>query len=183
MMWVTLIGLQGCANMAVTGAQAVYNHHSLQKSFKDQYITLQAYNTINLEDKRFKDTNIAIATLNGEVLLAGEAPEPWQRAQAEKMVKRIPDVRRVYNLVSIASPSSALTRISDAWITTKVKSRLIASSIVDATQVKVVTENGTVFLMGTLPPEQATAAIEVARTTSGVETVVKLFSYIHITKA
>ncbi len=178
--------LAGCTdmatNVAVTGAQAVYNQHSLQKQWEDQYISMQAFRALDVDDTRFKNANISIATFNNEVLLAGQTPYAWQRAMAEDRVKQIPDVKRVYNLITVSSPSSPLTRMSDAWITAKIKAKLIASSDVDATQVKVVTENGTVYLMGILLPSEAQAAVDLARTTDGVERVVKVFSYLRISR-
>lgn len=175
---IVLVLLQGCTNVAMTGAQAAYNHRNIQKQVKDQYITMQAFKKLNIDDKRFKNTNISIATYNRRVLLAGQAPESWQRDQAEQIVKEIPDVEKVYNLVSIGVPSSTIKRISDSWLTAKVKAKLIASNQVDASQIKVVTENGTVYLMGTIWPEEAKAAAEVASKTGGVERVVKIFSYL-----
>jgi osmotically-inducible protein OsmY len=174
--------LQGCADVAMSGAQAVYNRHSIQKNLSDQYITMQAFQALHHKTDKFKNTNIAISTFNSDVLLAGQVPEQWQKAKAEQIVKTIPDVNQVYNLLSISNPSSTLTRISDAWITAKVKAKLLASGDVDATQIKVVTENGTVYLMGILKPEEAQAAVDVASTTDGVESVVKVFWYVKISK-
>ena len=174
-----LMFLSGCVNVATTGASAVYNRQSMQKSWKDQHTTLRIYQSMNYKTDKFKNANISIATLNGEVLLAGQAPERWQKEQAEKIAKETPDVKRVYNLVSVASPSSPLTKISDTWITAKVKAKLLASDDLDATAIKVVTENSTVYLMGILKPEEADAAVELASTTDGVQSVVKIFSYIN----
>lgn len=173
---------QGCLNVATSSAQAVYNHHSIQRNWKDQYTTMQANQAINVKTGEFSNANISIATMNGEVLLSGQVPAEWQKQKAEALVKNIPDVKTVYNLIVVASPSSTLTRLSDTWITTKIKTRLIASDDVDATQVKVVTENGRVYLMGTLSPDAAEAAVEIASTTDGVQSVVKIFSYVTISK-
>ena len=173
---------QGCTDVAISGAQAVYNRQNIQNNFNDQYITMQAFKALNIDDHRFKDTNIAIATYNGEVLLAGQAPEDWQRAQAGKIVAQIPDVKHVYNLVTLSNPSSTLQRMSDAWITAKVKAKFIASNDVDASKIKVVTENGTVYLMGIIFPTQADAAVDLASNTDGVGKVVKIFSYLSISK-
>jgi osmotically-inducible protein OsmY len=172
--------LTSCANVAVSGAQAVYNHKNLQNSINDQYIGLQANHILN--HPRFKDTNISVATLNADVLLTGEAPLEWQKKQAGARISDIHGVRHVYNMVVIASPSSAITRVSDTWLTTKVKGKIIASIDIDATHIKVVTENSKVFLMGTLLPEEAEAAVDIASNTDGVTAVVKLFSYIKITR-
>lgn len=57
------------------------------------------------------------------------------------------------------------------------KSKLLVNSEVKATEVKVVTENGEVFLMGKVSQNQADAAAEAARNVGGVTKVVKVFSY------
>ena len=159
----------------------IYNHHSL-KNFNDQYTTMRIYQALNYKTNQFKDANISIATMDGEVLLAGQVPMAWQKEKAEAIVRELPDIKQVYNLVTVASPSSALTKISDAWITTKVKAKLIAADDVDATKVKVVTENGNVYLMGIIKPDEADAAVELAGNTEGVQSVVKIFSYVTISK-
>lgn len=174
--------LTGCMNVATTGAQAFYNRHSLQKSIDDQYATMQIYRHLNDKTHEFENTNISIATYNGDVLLAGEVPNAWQKARAGNIARNVPNVKEVYNMLAVKSPSSVITRMSDAWITAKIKSKLIASEDLDATQIKVVTENGVVYLMGVLPPDEAKAAAELASDTSGVKQVVKIFSYVHITK-
>lgn len=178
-----VISLQGCLDMATTGAQAVYNRQSLQKNFSDQYTTMQAYKTLNFKTDEFADANITIATFNGEVLLAGQVPQAWQKVSAEKMVRqKLPDVERIYNLIQVGSPSSSLTRISDAWITSKVKAKMLASNDVDATKIKVVTENGTVYLMGLVMQDEADAAVDLARNTDGVQSVVKIFTYLQVVR-
>lgn len=178
LLFVTL--LQGCANVAMSGASAVYNHHSIQKNINDQYITFQAYKKLDREKTLLKNANISIATFNRVMLLAGQVPEKWQRDKIALLVKDVPDVEDIHNLIMISNPSSALTRMSDAWITTKVKTKLIASNDVDGTEVKVITENGTVFLMGILQPSEAQAAVNLAKNTEGVSRVVKVFRYLRI---
>ena len=174
--------LSACVTAATSGAQAVYSRRSIQTNVNDQYTTMKIFQALNYKTKEFKNANISIATYNNEVLLAGQVPEAWQKVKAEQIVKKIPDIGRVYNLLMVGSPSSTITKISDAWITTKVKTKLIASNDVDASQIKVVTENGMVYLMGIIKPEEADAAIEIASNTDGVQGVVKVFSYIQISK-
>ncbi len=175
--------LQGCLNVASTSAQAVYNRHNLEKNMIDQYITMKAYKAVKLKTNDFKDANISISTFNKEVLLAGQVPETWQKSRVEQLVRDIPNIERIYNMIHIESPSSSLTRISDSWITAKVKAKLLASEDLDASTIKVVTENGTVYLMAILKPEEADAAVDIARNTQGVQSVVKIFSYMHISKS
>ena len=174
--------LQGCINVASTGAQAIYNRHNLQKNFNDQYLNMKISHELFFATKAFKDTNITVTTYHGDVLLAGQVPEAWQKEKAGDITRQVPGVKQVYNTIMISSPSSNLTKVSDAWITTKIKTKLFACNDVDATQIKVVTENGTVYLIGTLAPDEASAAVEIASNTDGVLRVVRMFSYIHISK-
>lgn len=179
---IALTSQMSCTNIAVSSAQAVYNRHSIQKSMNDQYTTLRIYQTLKFNTDEFNDTNIVITTYNGEILLTGQAPQTWQKEKAESIARTIAPDAKIYNFITIGSPTSSLTKLSDSWITTKVKSKIIASDDVDATQIKVVTENGSVYLMGTLPKQAAEAAVDIARETDGVKQVIKMFSYIIISK-
>jgi len=174
--------LPGCADVVMTGAQTVLNRHTIQKNVHDQYLTMKVFRAIKIDNDQFKDTNISIATYNNEVLLTGQVPETWQREEAARLAEAVPDVGQVYNLITVSNPSSSLTRISDAWLTAKVKAKLMASNDVDGSHIKVVTEHGTVYLMGVLQPNEAAAAVDVARNTDGVESVIKVFSYMRISK-
>ena len=86
-------------------------------------------------------------------------------------------MRRIYNELEIASPSSGMTRTSDTWITTKVKSWLLGSSDTEGTRVKVVTENGVVYLMGLATREEAERISDKAAGISGVQRVVACLSW------
>ncbi len=92
-------------------------------------------------------------------------------------------MKDTYEHLSISAPSSALTRASDSWITTKIKAKLIAMNEIDPGAIKVVTENGTVYLMGIVTPDQADIAFDLAESTEGVQEVIKHFYYMYITKA
>lgn len=181
--WVTiLLFLQGCVSAAMSGASALYNRRSIEKVANDQYLTLQAYRALSNKTAPLKDANVTVATFNGELLLAGQVPSAWQRSKAEELVRNISGIKSVSNFITIASPSSTLSRINDTWLTAKVKAKLIASEDVDPSHIKVVTENRTVFLMGTVQPEEAEAAVDLARNTDGVGSVVKVFNYLRLSK-
>lgn len=169
-----------CTNVAVSGAQAAYNHKSLENSINDHVIAFKANHAFN--NPNFKGTNISIAVLNREVLLSGEVGESWQKEKAGELIKNIENVSEVYNYLTISGNASSLSQTSDTWLTAKVKSKIIASRDIDATRIKVVSERGTVYLMGVLTPEEAEEAVDIASTTDGVTSVVKLFSYMKITK-
>lgn len=174
--------LLGCMNAAVTSAQMVYDRHSLQNSIHDHTVSMKIYRAIYFHSDRYKETHINITTFNNIVLLTGEIPTSAMRQQITCLVKQVSNAEEVYNLTVIGQPPSELTHLSDSWITAKIKSKLISRNDVNPSQIKVVTENGTVYLMGILPPEQAEIAVDVARETDGVQNVIKIFSYLRITK-
>ncbi len=177
-----LFPLLSCINAAVTGAQAVYNRHTIQASLNDNYITMKAERSIYVDTSRFENTHVSVSCFNGVVLISGQVENAAQRREIENIVKKIPGVKEIHNVTVISAPLSALTQVSDTWITTKIKSKLIATNEIDPSQIKVITENGIVYLMGIIPTEQAEIAIDLARTTDGVQSVIKVFSYIHISK-
>ena len=178
----TLCFLCGCVNAAITGAQTIYNRHNIQANLNDQFISMKAQQAIYLRNAQFKDTNVSVATFHGVVLLAGQAPKPSQKIEIEQLVKKIDGIKELHNQITTSPPSSAIIQASDTWITAKIKAKLIAMNDIDPNLIKVVTENGTVYLMGILPPEQADIAVDLARTTEGVQNVVKVFQYLRISK-
>src|SRR5262245_24330025 len=89
---IPFICLTSFMNIATTGAQAIYNNHSIKKSIKDQYITLKAYQSLYARHKQFEDANISVATFNREVLVAGQVPTRSQKLKVEKLIKNIPEV-------------------------------------------------------------------------------------------
>jgi osmotically-inducible protein OsmY len=70
-----------------------------------------------------------------------------------------------------------LARSNDAWISTKVKSRLSLDDKLDASKIKVVTENGVVYLMGPVSKSESDVATKIVSETSGVQKVVRVFEY------
>ncbi len=115
------------------------------------------------------------------LLVTGEVPSQMLRNRISAIAQKIPKVRLVQNQMMLAYPSSLATRAADAMITTKVKAKFSNSPDMpgfDTTRIKVVTENGRVFLMGIVYKKEAHAAAENARRISGVRQVIKVFEYI-----
>jgi osmotically-inducible protein OsmY len=171
--------LQGCIEMAVVGAGAavvsVENRRTTGAQFEDESIELRAANRIR---ERFGDkAHINVTSYNRAVLLTGEAPEERIKAEAEKIVLGLANVRGVTNEIQIEGSSSLGSRSNDGFITSKVKARFVDASRFNVLHVKVVTESGIVYLLGIVTEKEADAAVEIARTTGGVRKVVKIFEY------
>ena len=173
---------QGCAPVVAGGAVATSiivarDPRTTGTIIDDKGIQMKVGNAIYEDEMLGDQVHINVASYNGVVLLTGETPTAEMRARAEQIVSEVDKVRRVHNEITVAAPSSGLTRSSDTLITTKVKTRMVAEKEFDSGRIKVVTENGTVYLMGLVTRQQAAVATEISRSVSGVQRVVRLFEY------
>jgi osmotically-inducible protein OsmY len=174
--------LQGCIFVAGAAAGAaaitvVYDHRTIQNALQDTEIANKIADRISEVPPLHNESHIEVTVFNRIVLLSGETPKQEWRMQAEEIAKSVPDVGRVYNQISIQGATSSLTRTSDSWITTKIKGQMLATEDLKSSSIKVLTENGVVFLMGIVSRQQADTAVDIARQVSGVQKVVKIFQY------
>jgi osmotically-inducible protein OsmY len=177
--------LSACAPVVVggaaVGANAVHDRRTVGTYIDDEGIELKARLAIIDNKDLNSQIHINIISINGVVLLVGQAPSEELRMQAETITRGIPKVRLVHNEMTIAAPNSYMVRSSDSMITAKVKTGLFGIKGLedfDPTRVKVVTENGVVYLMGILSQAEANAVTDRARQVGGVQKVVKLFEYL-----
>ncbi|MCC6658180.1 MAG: BON domain-containing protein, partial [Rhodocyclaceae bacterium] len=127
--------------------------------------------------------HINVTSYNLKVLLTGEVPDEGIKAELEKAVAGIANVKGVVNEAQVGAVSGFQARSNDTYITSKVKARFIDANKFQANHVKVVTEAGTVFLLGLVTRKEADEAAEIARTTAGVKKVVRVFEYVEIREA
>lgn len=123
-------------------------------------------------------SHINVSTYNKVVLLTGEVSTSELRTLAGTTARNYKEVRQVYNELKLQGSSSLLARTNDSWLTTKVKSKLIANNEIDSGEIEVVTESGIVYLMGIVTHAAADRATRVASHTGGVVKVVRVFEYI-----
>ncbi len=176
--------LQGCAPLIVGGAAATGTSIALDDRttgtvVEDQAIELRVRSALSRIPGMTKQTHINVISYNGIVLLVGEAPSESLRTMAGDTAQSQSKVRRVHNEIKIAAPSAMMVRSSDTVITGKVKTALLNIGIrgADALRVKVVTENGTVYLMGLVTRAEGDKITNAARRVSGVQRIVKLFEH------
>jgi len=184
--WALLIAqaysLTACVSTAVSGAEMVYNRYSIQQKISNQYASMRAYQKIYLDSQRYKDTHVEVITTDDSVLLVGQVPDRPRQLEIAGLISSLMGARKIYNYIETAAPSSTLTRASDSWITAKIKSQLLVTSKIDATRIKVVTENGNVYLIGMVPHDQADFAVLIAQNTQGVQSVIKMFTYLYTSR-
>ena len=144
----------------------------------DQGVEMMLTKKIRSHPDLSKKVHVNVTSYNLQVLLTGEAPSAELRDQVLKMASNANNVRNVYNAISIAEPTPFSSRNNDTWITSKVKTRMLGKAEIDATRIKVLTENSWVYLMGLVTPEEADHAAKLASEVEGVRRVVKVFEYI-----
>jgi osmotically-inducible protein OsmY len=148
---------------------------------EDRGIELRAANRI--DDRLGERVHVNVTSFNRYVLLTGEVPDEAARTEVETLTRGVPNVLGVSNDLQIAGKSSTTSRSNDTIITTKVKTRFIDAGKFSPFHVKVVTEAAVVYLFGIVTEQEAADAVEIARTTSGVRKVVKIFEYCKPTDA
>ncbi|MBU0456336.1 MAG: BON domain-containing protein [Pseudomonadota bacterium] len=172
--------LYGCISASMTGASAVYDRYRLENKWTDHTIVLQIKQKIQ-NDSVFIGSDLDISSFNQRVLLTGQTTSKTARQKAARIAATTAQVKHVYNFIELLPPLSSERIMNDAWITTQIKSTIIAKAEMDPEQIKIVTEDGVVYLMGTLTHQQAKQAVYIAQYTPGVKRVVKIFRYIVLT--
>jgi osmotically-inducible protein OsmY len=170
--------LQGCAPLlvggaAVGGALIAIDRRTAGVQLEDEAIELKAAN--RLRETFGERAHVNVTSYNRMVLITGEVPADGDRANAEQVVAKIENVRSTVNELAVMGPSSLTARSNDTLLTGRVQAALVDARDLQANAIKVVTERGTVHLMGRVTEREATRASEVARGVSGVQKVVRVF--------
>lgn len=158
--------------------QEDYGKRSFGSFIDDGLIETKTRVNLKKANEQLKQAHIGVTSYNGVVLLAGQVPSAELRNLAGSVAGKVRNVKRVHNELAIAGPISLPARSNDSWLTTKVKSKLLASRSVKGRRIKVVTENGVVHLMGLVTRSEADKVVNVVKGTFGVQKIVRIFEYI-----
>lgn len=174
--------LAGCAEAIVggvaTGAVVSSDQRTLGATVEDQQIEFSARRLVRANAQIANGNHLSFTSYNRVLLITGEVREEKRKAEVDQLLRNIPNLRRIHNELTIAAPSSAMSRISDTYLTAKVKTRLLLEKQLSANRFKIVSENGRVFLLGLSNRKDATQAALVTRKTAGVQSVITLFEYL-----
>lgn len=158
---------------AVTGALVATDRRSSGAQLDDQGIELRAGS--NVRETVGSRVRVNVTSYNRRALITGEAANERDKALVEEAVRKTPNVMAVFNEVGIANSPSFREQANDSLVTGRVKAAMIDAKDVPASAIKVVTERGTVYLMGLVTAREADRATEVTRTIQGVQKVVRVF--------
>jgi len=173
--------LGGCALavVGVAGGAIVANDRRPAKVLiDDERIEVSAADLIYSDPVLSKKIHANVTSYNYTVLLTGEVVSEELKKRVVDIVSNIDKVKLVHNELAVAKLTNFSERSGDSWLTSKVKTRMLASEHIDGSRVKVVSENNTVYLMGLVTPIEANTASKIASETKGVDRVVTLFEFI-----
>ncbi|AAV81264.1 divisome-associated lipoprotein YraP [Idiomarina loihiensis] len=174
--FISLLSLQGCAAVAVgaaaVGISSATDPRTIGTQVDDQTIELKANAKLG-NDEQLEDARVVAISYDTNVLLVGQVPSEALKRRAEETIKDTNGINKIFNQLRIGSKASAAVRAGDSWITSKIKLKFANNKSIDATNIKVVTENAEVFLLGHVSQIEADTAVEVARNVDGVERVIK----------
>ena len=172
--------LSGCAPLmlgaAVGTGLVASDRRTSGAQLEDEAIELKASNRIT--DTLGTRVRVNVTSYNRQVLLSGEVPNEADRQRVQQTVSGVDNVRSVVNELAITDSPTLSQRTSDLVLSGRVKAGFIDHQELSSQAFKVVAERGTIYLMGRVTKREADLATEIARTTSGVKAVVRIFDYI-----
>ena len=180
MLLTTCVISTGCAtNYLTNSTEGTYGvpmtERTIPQRLLDRSIEHTAkINVYGLKEDLQQTSRMGIDSFNSEVLLTGEVPSEALKAEVEKVVNSMPDVRRVYNEMEVSASKGYSSTVHDGYITSKLMAKVATSDGVKASQLKAVTNNGVVYIMGRMTPTQQSHLIDIANSTVGVTELVLL---------
>ncbi|HDR0632743.1 TPA: divisome-associated lipoprotein YraP [Pasteurella multocida] len=180
----TALLLQGCVAATIAGTAAVATKvatdpRTVGTQVDDETLEEKVRFAIRKDAQVKSEARINIISYSGRVLLIGQAPNANVAEVATSLAKGVEGVNEVYNQVRIQPQINFGQIAKDGVTTTEIKSKMLVDSHVKSTDIKVITENAEVFLMGNVTQAQADAAADIARNVSGVNKVIKVFNYLN----
>ena len=160
------------ATGATVGVMSAQDRRSTGVQTDDEGIEWKAAQSV--PERYAAASHVNFTSFNQRLLITGEVPSEEARAAIGEQAAKVLGVKDVINETAVAPASSLSARSNDSYITSKVKARLVDEKNISANHIKVVTENGIVYLMGIVTEREARVAVAVARTTEGVRKVVNV---------
>jgi len=171
----------GVGHAEITGLSLFHDRRDTETMIIDEKIETEATLALNLNETIRQHVHFNVTAFNGKLLVTGEVPIQTLMPEINSTLQHVDDVRAVLNYTLLTPVASLSSRTYDSLITTKVKMAMASNPKLpglDTTRIKVVTENGRVFLMGLVYEKEGDIAVEAARTQQGVRQVIKIFEYL-----
>ena len=174
--------VQGAA--AVTTVATMSNdRRTMGEILDDKTLYMNLGNIVN-KNSMLDDAPINFNVYNKSVLMVGEVPTDDLKSYLEETVKKkAPKMSQLINEVAVMPNSSYLNRARDGVISVQIEALFLDQEVFHPAHVSVLTERGTVYLMGSVTKREAEQATNVASKAKNVKQVVKLFNYLAVRPA
>jgi osmotically-inducible protein OsmY len=177
-----LISLQGCAALVVGAgvgaASAAHDRRTLGAQVDDKTAASRISVALSEVEALKNQTNITVQVFNGTALLVGQAPTNELIQLAQQTAAAVKNIKKLHNQIRVGSPISTGDSANDLWLSSKVKTQLIADKRIDGLNIEIEVENSEVFLMGLVSQQEGNIAVDITRNIDGVKQVVKAFEYL-----
>lgn len=182
----------GTLSLAAAPSASLAAERTVGQAIDDASITA-SIKTKLMDDERTDAFDINVTTKNGVVTLEGGADSQAAKDAASRIAQSTDGVSRLDNRIVVAAEGTsarteantatmsgevrkgakeAASATEDTWLTTKVKTQLLAEKDINGSAITVTTEGNVVHLSGELPNSAMKArAIKVAEQTEGVTAV------------
>ena len=177
--------MTGCTSVAtnpeeITEQTLLQERRNRETILMDKDIEAEAYSKLNSEEDILNQCHVTITAYNGAALITGESPNEELKKKIISIVQVVPNVKLIHDNLTIANPSDPSSRANDQLITDTIRTALSQIRTMpdfDPAMVKVITENGTVYLMGFVRRDEGTVVINVTKLQPGIKQIITIFEY------
>jgi osmotically-inducible protein OsmY len=177
--------MTGCTSVAtnpeeITEQSLLQERRNRETILMDKDIEAEAYSELNSEEDILNQCHVTITAYNGAALITGESPNEELKKKIISIVQVVPNVKLIHDNLSIANPSDSSSRANDQLITDTIRTALSQIRTMpdfDPAMVKVITENGTVYLMGFVRRDEGAVVINVTKLQPGIKQIITVFEY------
>ena len=177
--------MTGCTSVAtnpeeITEQSLLQERRNRETILIDKDIEAEAYSELNSEEDILNQCHVTITAYNGAALITGESPNEELKKRIISIVQVVPNVKLIHDNLTIANPSDPSSRANDQLITDTIRTALSQIRTLpdfDPAMIKVITENGTVYLMGLVRREEGTVVINVTKLQPGIKQIITVFEY------
>jgi osmotically-inducible protein OsmY len=147
---------------------------------EDESIETKVVVNMNSQEPAFRSSNFSVISHNGVVLIVGQVESEALKSKATNIASQASSkIKRIHNELEVAGKTSLISRSNDSWVATKVRTLMLTNKEVPSDQIRVIAENGAIYLMGIISQNEGDRAANLARNVSGVTKVVKVFEYLN----
>lgn len=182
-----IVGLSACQSpfnqkaTQLSNLPNLYDRRSGDVALRDEQIEVKAREELAADPEIISQCHINVNAFNGLVLVTGEAPSEILHNRIINKIRILQGVARVQDEIDIAAESDPPARYADTTINGRIRTELDNINVppdFNSANIKVVTESGSVYLLGLVYRDEGDMATKAAQQVQGVRRVVKLFEYL-----